>query len=63
MSRFSHRLLVSVCGLWLATLVVQGATSFATAQELTVTRFNGIIWPDFPIGPVIDWGDIFDFGL
>lgn len=35
----------------------------ATTQELTVTRFNGFIFPDLPIGPVIDWGDIFDFGL
>ncbi len=35
----------------------------ATVQELTVTRFNGIDWPDFPIGPVIDWDPIFDFGL
>jgi hypothetical protein len=35
----------------------------ASTVEMEVTRWNGIDWPDLPLGPAIDWGDIFDFGL
>ena len=59
MSRFSHRLLVSVFGLWLAALLVQGAVSSATAQEeLTAHKSTLVVSPEteFPISRMVRLG-------